>query len=357
MKSMVKKILSVVFLGALLTPQQSLSSPTYRTMPALWRSNQNHSRAALICVHALGLSSHAYRDFGIELSRRGFDIYAIDVRGFGINRQIEGMSKLDLDRTVGDIKNLVEAIHKEDQNKKIFLIGESMGGAVVLKAASTYPSELCGALVAAPAFKLYKMKQLTIKGLGDLIIPGSVRGPAARSVIQQATSNISLRNHWIEDNRNHKLQLSLGEALSYYRFVRNTPRYSAEIKELPVCIMHGLQDNLAQPLGSAEIFQKMPSEKKSLLIDCAAEHLILEERQLTARILDFTEHWLNEHIEQKNSVTHMKSGPITLLKTGPLKTADRAMLNKIIDLSGSRPAYSKLKRVEAYRKDDFDPLL
>lgn len=298
----------------------------------VWRTNSKVPRATLICVHALGLSSHAYQDFAQKLNNQGFDIYAIDVRGFGQNRQITNLAKLDLNRTVGDIRILLNRIRTKNKQEKIFLIGESMGGAVVLKAASSYPDRISGALVSAPAFKLFKIRRLTIKGLSDLCLPGT--GPAARSIMIQATSSQKLRNHWLQDNKEaHKLKLSIGEALSYYRFVRNTPQYSNEIRELPVCIIHGLQDQLAKPIGSAELFNKISSTNKTLVIDCAAEHLMLEENQLTARVQELTTNWLNSQLIKKPLQT-IQSRHIIVLKEKRLSKQDQTVLNKIIDLSG-----------------------
>lgn len=330
-------IVAVPSANAKKTIQNPLNLETLRGVHArnngsplrVWNSQKSPTKATIICVHALGLSSHAYQDFADKLSREGYRVYAIDVRGFGDNRSIDGRSKLDLERTVEDIKRLVTGLKRERENEPIFLVGESMGGAVVLKAASTFPQSLSGALVSAPAFKLYKLKRLTLKGLGDIMLPG--RGPAARSVMTQATSSVRLRNHWVEDSANHKLELSLGEATAYYRFVRNTPRYSALINELPVCIMHGLKDHLARPEGSAEIFKQLASRQKTFVIDCEAEHLILEEKQLTKRILATTLRWLNKQLGTNSSAF---SSPIMVLNNKGMNRGERTLLNKIINNCG-----------------------
>ncbi len=153
-------IVAVPSANAKKTIQNPLNLETLRGVHArnngsplrVWNSQKSPTKATIICVHALGLSSHAYQDFADKLSREGYRVYAIDVRGFGDNRSIEGRSKLDLERTVEDIKRLVTGLKRERENEPIFLVGESMGGAVVLKAASTFPQSLSGALVSAPAF-------------------------------------------------------------------------------------------------------------------------------------------------------------------------------------------------------------
>lgn len=314
----------------------NLKKNLIRAKVVSWKS-PTPAKATIICVHALGLSSHAYADFGQSMAMKGFNVYALDVRGFGICRNENGCDKLNLDRTVGDIKSLIELIQREDSanSDRVFLVGESMGGAVVLKAASLYPNLISGILVSAPAFKLYKLKRLTFKGLGDLVIPGTRPGPCAKSVMLQATSKQSLRNHWLKDTSNHKLALSFGEAISYYKFVRQTPKYSQGIKELPVCIMHGLQDNLAKPTGSAKLFNNINSKNKVFLVDCLGEHLLLEEKQLTSRILNFTVEWLKVQMNP-----HSAPAPVTkarhfiiLKKQKNLNTINKKLLKKLKSLA------------------------
>lgn len=295
-----------------------------------WTST-NESKAILVCVHALGLSAHAYEDFGNKFSEAGYDIYAIDVRGFGNNRTVQGRDKLDLNRTVDDIKILISFIRKNNTEKPLFLVGESMGGAVVLKAASKYPELISGILVSAPAYKLYKLKRLTFKGLGDILLPGT--GPAAKSVIVQATSNIKLREHWRKDSSNHKLDLSFGEAISYYRFVRNSPKYSNGIKVLPVCILHGLNDHLAKPSGSAKIFKNLRSKDKLLVIDCLAEHILLEEEQLSNRLQNLISAWLEKHIGSKVGQSPSR---VIVIDHNKLNSKDREKLELIKSISGEK---------------------
>ena len=295
-----------------------------------WKS-RNKAKATIICLHALGLSSHAYNDLGQALSEHDFEVYAMDARGFGKNRKIDGLDKLDLDRTVVDLKQLIDCLLNENPDRKIFLIGESMGGAIALKAASKYPNLIKGLMVSAPAYKLYKTKRLTLKNFGDIVTPGL--GPAAKSFIRQATSSQKLRDHWLKDPDNHKLQLSFGEALSYYRFVRNTPRYSAKIKALPICIMHGLKDHLAPPQGSARLFSNIASSEKLLVIDCEAEHLLLEEKQLTNRILALSIDWLNQKLAQPKAKSYKQ---LLILKNNTLDVVDQEMIRDIRKKSGVR---------------------
>lgn len=54
------------------------------------------------------------------------------MRGFGSWTQTKGVEELDYDQTIADIANLAEIIRNEFPGLKIFLLGESMGGAIAL---------------------------------------------------------------------------------------------------------------------------------------------------------------------------------------------------------------------------------
>src|ERR1700679_459230 len=62
---------------------------------ASWTDPLNPARAALLCIHGLGLNSDAYSNLGKRLSHRGISVYAIDVRGFGSWMKSQGNSELD----------------------------------------------------------------------------------------------------------------------------------------------------------------------------------------------------------------------------------------------------------------------
>ena len=78
------------------------------------------------------------------MAKRGVATYAIDVRGFGSWMKAEGHEEVDFQACLNDVKTALETIHAAHPGLKVFLLGESMGGAIALRAASMYPQLIDG---------------------------------------------------------------------------------------------------------------------------------------------------------------------------------------------------------------------
>ena len=95
------------------------------------------SKYTLVFLHSQGNSSNVFEDlFNLLEKYSEFDLYALDMRGFG---------ESTLNNSVKNFKDLSEDIYLfiELMNlKNITLVGFSTGGAVALDFASTYPGSL-----------------------------------------------------------------------------------------------------------------------------------------------------------------------------------------------------------------------
>lgn len=248
-----------------------------------WKSHVP-SKIMVICIHGLGLCARAYKPLSKELSEAGIDGFGVNVRGFGPDRDKPERAKLDCVATVGDIQKLLTSIHKDHPDFRVFLIGESMGGAIALRVAVENPELVDGVVCSAPAWKLLRMSSTAAKGIVEIFMSGNRRtGPAGRAIMRQATSNEELTQHWLADP-SHKLRLSLSEARSFVGFISKTDNYAKRLTK-PVLIVQGLNDNLLSPRAAAKIFKFVRSPNKTFLIDGTGEHLILEEAQFSPAVI------------------------------------------------------------------------
>ncbi|MBX9691092.1 MAG: lysophospholipase, partial [Cyanobacteria bacterium] len=54
-----------------------------RTLPIIGWGDSRDATAAIVCVHGLGLENRAFKNTAEALNKRGYVVYALDVRGFG----------------------------------------------------------------------------------------------------------------------------------------------------------------------------------------------------------------------------------------------------------------------------------
>jgi len=266
-----------------------------------WKSHAP-AKIIVVCIHGLGLCARAYKTLAQELSAAGIDGYGVNVRGFGPDRDRPERAKLNCLETVEDVNSLLRGIHHEHPDYKVFLIGESMGGALTIRIAAENPDIVDGIVCSAPAWKLLKIKRTAIKGIFELfILPGKKPGIASRGVVHQATSDQNLADHWLHDS-SHKLKLSFGEATAFMKFIKKTDTYAKQLTK-PVMVVQGLKDNLVSPKTTARLYKNISSGNKVFLIDAKGEHLLLEEgrysKALTKKLVDWlkTDHSLSEHFK------------------------------------------------------------
>jgi alpha-beta hydrolase superfamily lysophospholipase len=107
-------------------------------------------KAVIVALHGFNDYSNAFAIPGKYFRRRGVALYAYDQRGFGRTRYHgvwAGQSNL-----TRDLRQMVQVVAKRHPGVPLFLLGESMGGAVVVATlAATPPPEVKGAILTAPA--------------------------------------------------------------------------------------------------------------------------------------------------------------------------------------------------------------
>ncbi len=107
--------------------------------------------AVIIGLHGFNDYSKAFDETGEFFRERGVAFYAYDQRGFGENKEGRGIwgGKENL---TNDARQMVEAAKATHPDVPVFLLGESMGGAVVINTVIMEDApELDGIILSAPA--------------------------------------------------------------------------------------------------------------------------------------------------------------------------------------------------------------
>ncbi len=106
--------------------------------------------AVIIGVHGFNDYSNAFVSPGHYLSSFGIALYAYDQRGFG-DTDARGIWP-GQENLVSDLEQMIEAVNAKHPNTPVYLLGESMGGAVVIVTlAQDNPPDVAGAILSAPA--------------------------------------------------------------------------------------------------------------------------------------------------------------------------------------------------------------
>ena len=116
----------------------------------VWEPWDRPAEAVILALHGFNDYSRGFAAAGKGMARRGFIFYAYDQRGFGLAPQRGIWAGAEQMRD--DLRVAARLIKAQHPDLPLFLLGESMGGAVIMTAAvSADPPAADGLILAAPA--------------------------------------------------------------------------------------------------------------------------------------------------------------------------------------------------------------
>jgi pentatricopeptide repeat protein len=260
-----------------------------------WVNPTADFKGIVICVHGLSLQHSTYDALARKLADKGYVSIAFDLRGFGTYQQALGAEHIDFDGCMQDLHCVVSAIKHDHPDKPIFMLGESMGGAIAVQFASEYP-ELCNGLIASvPAGKRFKGKATAVKVALKFVSHRNRPFNIGSDVINQATDREQVKAAWINDPMT-RTDFSPVELVKFQHMINRNLEYARKLKNTPVIVFQGVGDKLVKPQATYEIFQAIASKDKELIMVGNAEHLIFEEGQFTPSVLQGLIGWMDAHV-------------------------------------------------------------
>ncbi len=259
------------------------------------------TRAALLCIHGFSLHKGCYTAFGKEMAKDGIATYAMDMRGFGELKPTTEHTELDFDGCLVDIKAVLEQIHKNHPGLPVVILGESMGGAVALRATALYPQLISGLISSVPArdrFGLNEGERNAGLKAGLQTIFGGFRKPmtnVAAAAVSKISDKEELRSEWKTDPlmRNN---FSPKEFLQLDGFMSHNLEAAPMVKDTPVLFIQGTNDKLIRPAGTWKLFERLGTSNRQMVLSKNSEHLIFEEGQFRTDDLHFVLTWIDRNI-------------------------------------------------------------
>ncbi len=264
-----------------------------KSMPIIVWSPAGSPQAAILCVHGLGLDNHSFTHTAKQLTARGYLVAALDVRGFGAWVNTRGEEDLDYESCLGDISDAVALFKKKNPGLPVYVLGESMGGAIALRAAAKLGPKINGVISSVPGAERFQQRKMSIQTAMHFIIDPKKPFDVGDYVAERATSQDSTRKEWAADSK-ARLDLSPVELLKFAVFMRTTKRCAEDIKEIPVLMLQGLKDRLVKPKGTFDLFEAISSEDKSMIVQGLSEHLMFETSSPDPAVIDAVDSWLRQ---------------------------------------------------------------
>lgn len=260
-----------------------------------WTPKNVQPKVVLLCVHGLGLNSASYGDFAKQMVKEGIGVFAVDVRGFGTWMQMKGKQKCDFESCISDVEQALKVLHTVYPTKPIFVLGESMGGAIAMRVTADHPDLVDGLISCVPSGdRFHKTKNQLRVALRLITLRGNKDLDVGTGVIKDATEDPALQSKWKDDPLN-RLKLSPKELIHFQRFMNENHETAKRIDNTPVLFVVGLEDKLVKPEGSMELYEEVASADKKMATIKNAEHLVFENHPISAELKGLLVYWLLSH--------------------------------------------------------------
>lgn len=322
-----------------------------------WEDPLVKPRMALLCIHGLGLYSGSYNTFGMRMARHGVATYAVDVRGFGSWMKAQGHAEIDFKDCLEDVHTALISIRKANPGLPVYLLGESMGGAIALRAASMYPDLIDGLISSVPSGERFQQKKTDLKVALEFLKGPNKQFDIGNKIVDQATKNDKLRKDWSSDPLD-RMDLSAKELMQFQKFMNENHDAAKLVKTIPVLFMQGTEDKLVKPEGTWELFNEVATDRKYFMA-VPSEHLIYEEGQdhtlkFAAEVSNMTSTWMQmmasntlpTHVAARNNVIN----PNVIDAADP----DVAQAVQLIMSNHPQDAAKILETVTAKKPDDAE---
>lgn len=249
------------------------------------RDAVDNAKAVILIVHGLAEHSGRYDYVVSKLNSYKYSVYRFDNRGHGKSGG-ERIFIDDYNKFINDVDEMIDLIKEENEGKKVFIIGHSMGGMIATLYGIKHPNKVDGIILSAG---------VTADKSG-LISSNNKLSP--NDMVENELSSLICKNQdMINDYNNDSLvahQISGSMFIECNKAIKYIQDNLYEFK-YPVLILHGEQDKIVFPEDSKTLFEHIGSRYKKIKIYKDMYHEILNEYDRDEVLKDIN-NWIRKEL-------------------------------------------------------------
>jgi alpha-beta hydrolase superfamily lysophospholipase len=264
-----------------------------------WLPPTGRRRAVVVNLHGLGDHSGLYPNLARHFPARGITLYAYDMRGNGRSPGQRAYLRAWHEYR-GDLHAFLDRVREWEGDVPLFVLGNSLGGLVVLEHALHHPEGLAGVIAAAPP-------------LGQVGVPPVLMalGRVLSRILPRFSLNVGM------DLTGLARDPAVVEAVLADPFFhrRGTARLSTEVTtaiarvqegasrlSLPLLILHGSDDRMVPPEGSRRFFARVRYPDREFREYPGAYHCLFADFD-HGEVLRDLEQWIDSHIPARTPLS------------------------------------------------------
>lgn len=219
-------------------------------------------RAVLAVVHGYGEHSGRYLNPVNYFVPRGYALYAFDHRGHGRSPGQRGHINR-FDDYMLDVQEFLKLVRAAQPGRKLFLVGHSMGGLIVLLYAIRHPHDMDGVIASSPflglAFQAPAWKVALARALAGIWPAFSMNNSDLRN--EDLSHDPAVVQAAGQDPLNHR-------AVTPRWFTETTAAQATTLEQapelqVPLLLLYGDGDRIAAPAASRLFFERVTHTDKT----------------------------------------------------------------------------------------------
>ena len=231
------------------------------------------TRAVIVIHHGLKSHSEHYADFARRAASIGYAVYAYDMRGHG---RSEGPRATldDFEDLTADLQTFMDRVKTREPAAPVFLMGHSVGGAVVTLYTEERKPKLAGLIVLAPAIRIDSPPIVAAAApLSALLGPNFKALDVPNGIFSRDPAVVA------EMNADPLIYQPPGPARSIGGLVAAIEKIWAHVDDIdvPLLGLHGTADKATDPRGTIELVKRVHSSDKKLILYKGLYHDLLHE--------------------------------------------------------------------------------
>jgi alpha-beta hydrolase superfamily lysophospholipase len=220
-------------------------------------------KAVVLMVHGLGAHTARWEFLARHLAEDSYASYALELRGYGRTPE-RPRGHIDSFRTYDrDVLALRDMIGRDHSGRKVFFLGEGLGGLIVFNLACRYPDMFAGAVLISPVFR----NRMKFPLSSSLTLVSHYPFHPKKIIPVPFTSAMCTRDEAVrvamdanpDEFRAASLKLLMG-ALGEQRSARRLAKHLS----VPMLFLVAGVDKLVNARAERRVFASLPIEDKTL---------------------------------------------------------------------------------------------
>ena len=255
--------------------------------------------AGTAIVHGYAEHSSRYDHVGRWFAERGYAVSAFDLRGHGYSDG-ERVLVSSFREHLEDVDVFLDVARRRSPAAPLFLLGHSMGGAIVALCEVMRHPQVDGIILSGPAIAGRSGGGAIVAGVLAAIGRIFPKLPLISLDAAAVSRDPDVVARYDADPLVYRGRMPAGTLAAAIRAVRAID-HNAERAAAPLLVMHGSEDQLADPEGSRQLYARAGSPDKTLKIYDGLYHEILNEPEQQEVMSDIAA-WLEERITQRSAL-------------------------------------------------------